>query len=203
MNLKVMLKVVPKWYMRQSGMVNEGWGVSRGCLPFLPWSAWGCPGRSARVRRRERLQHHQALLLGSWKEPAPSVHWAPPVSRGKPQWEPPSHPRQAGKYSCPSQAAEEDEIPIWGPWAGWGLTHFMICTSPPQAGVWWGWEQAGCPSRPNLRSKIHLHRSHQRQWWCPQCRTSARPAGSSGTATIKTFPSAKENPFSFLPSPSS
>lgn len=162
---------MPKWYMSQSGMGNEDWRVSQGCLPFLPWSAWGCPGRSARVRRRERLQHHQALLRGSWKEPAPSGHWAPPVSRGQPQWEPHPTPGRQGN-SCPPRKFPS-ELP--------GLTHFRICTSPPQAGA----GEAGCPSRPNLRSKIHLHRSHQRLWWCPQCRTSARPAGSRGTATSK------------------
>lgn len=166
---------------------QESWG---GCLPFWPWLARACRGRSARARPRGTLPRRQALLRGSWKEPAPSGHWAPPASKGRGSecFHPTtSTPKEAGTHFCPFQS-----------WRGRGNSHprplgrLRAHTIPhplPRLVFAGAGSSLGWASRHNLHSKIHLHRSHQRQWWCPQCRRSARPAGEEqGQAKIRDRP---------------
>lgn len=56
-----------------------------GRLPFLLLSGWVCRERSARARPTETPRRRQALLRGSWKEPAPSGRSARPAARGERQ----------------------------------------------------------------------------------------------------------------------
>lgn len=56
---------------------HSGTGVQRAdciCLPVLPWSALACLVSSGTVRQRDRLPHHQALLLGSLRGQGLSAH---------------------------------------------------------------------------------------------------------------------------------
>lgn len=56
-----------------------------GCLPFLLLYGSVCRERIARAHPRERPRRRQALLRGSWKEPAPSGRSARPAARGEGQ----------------------------------------------------------------------------------------------------------------------
>lgn len=77
-----MFKLMSELYMRQNGMGNKNVKFSvLCCLPFLLLYASVHREGIGRVHQIERLQHHQALLQESWKEPAPSVRSAHPVTR--------------------------------------------------------------------------------------------------------------------------
>lgn len=64
-----------KLHMGQNEMENKNFKFFLfDCLPFLLLYASVYRERIARVHPIDRLQHHQALLQESWKEPAPFVH---------------------------------------------------------------------------------------------------------------------------------
>ena len=56
---------------------QSGTGVKNAehtCLPFSSSSASVCPAGSGTARQKDRLLHHQALLLGSWRVRGLSAH---------------------------------------------------------------------------------------------------------------------------------